>query len=219
MLVIGVLIYYIINSTSYQQSTDTWKPEESQETYSTISEMEESLSIKATTVETKKYGTMNKETLPSFDTNQIIDEPIFVPYSVSLSTDIQEYIYYLSDTYNINYSFVLALIETESKFNPNSISATNDYGLMQINACHKDWLAKNLNITNLLDPYQNTKAGLYMLNGLFEKYNDPSKVLMAYHSGEHGASVLWKKGITQTSYTNKILNRAAEFDKLYKKGA
>lgn len=40
---------------------------------------------------------------------------------------------------------------------------------------------------------------------LFEKYEDPEKVLMAYNMGETGAKRLWDKGIYETDYTNKVI--------------
>ena len=49
------------------------------------------------------------------------------------------------------------------------------------------------------------------MRGLFEKYDDPAKVLMAYNLGETGAKNLWDRGIYNTSYTDKILNYANKF--------
>lgn len=131
---------------------------------------------------------------------------------VTFNEDLQEFTYYLSAAYNIDYSLVLAIISKESGFTPDGISSTNDYGLMQINACNHEWLSEELGITDFLDPYENIKAGLFILRGLFDKYDSASKVLMAYNMGETGASRLWEQGIFETNYSKNVLAAQQEFN-------
>lgn len=144
------------------------------------------------------------------------NEADFIPIDCKLSYELQEYTYYLCQAYYIDFDFVMALMFTESSFNAAAVSATNDYGLMQINACNHKQLEDKLGITDIMEPYQNIRAGLYILRGLFEKYDDASRVCMAYNLGEYGASVLWDKGIYSTSYSNKILAKADEYASNYK---
>lgn len=126
---------------------------------------------------------------------------------VTFGEDLQEFTYYLSAAYDIDYTLVLAIISKESSFMPDGISSTNDYGLMQINACNHEWLTEELGITDFIDPYENIKAGLFILRGLFEKYDSTSKVLMAYNMGENGASKLWEQGIFESNYLKDVLQR------------
>lgn len=126
---------------------------------------------------------------------------------VTFGEDLQEFTYYLSAAYDIDYTLVLAIISKESSFMPDGISSTNDYGLMQINACNHEWLTEELGITNFIDPYENIKAGLFILRGLFEKYDSTSKVLMAYNMGENGASKLWEQGIFESNYSKDVLQK------------
>lgn len=126
---------------------------------------------------------------------------------VTFGEDLQEFTYYLSAAYDIDYTLVLAIISKESAFMPDGISSTNDYGLMQINACNHEWLAEELGITDFIDPYENIKAGLFILRGLFEKYDSTSKVLMAYNMGENGASKLWEQGIFESNYSKDVLQK------------
>lgn len=135
----------------------------------------------------------------------------FVPLKCALSDDLQEYTFYMCQAYYIDFDFAMALMFTESSFRTDVVSKTNDYGLMQINSINHNELKDKLGITDLTDGYQNIRAGLYILRGLFEKYDDEAKVLMAYNMGEYGASVLWKNGVYTTSYTNKILDKADEY--------
>lgn len=136
----------------------------------------------------------------------------FIPLDVPLDVDVQEYIYYLSNSYNIDYSLIMAVIDTESGFNADIVSSTNDFGLMQINKCNHKWLQETLGITNFLDAKQNASAGIYVLRRLFEvNGNDTVKVLMAYNMGQTGAERCWKQGIHSTSYTEKIIKKQLEF--------
>lgn len=126
---------------------------------------------------------------------------------VPLSNDVQEYIHTLCEEYNLAYSFIIALVATESNFNSDIISATDDYGLMQINACnHRDDF-------DYLDPYDNVTMGIEMLSDLAEKYSDVESVLMAYNLGEAGAVNLWNQGIYSTEYTKKVLDRKLQYEK------
>ena len=145
-------------------------------------------------------------------------ETKFVPLDVPMDKETQEFIYYLSYGYNIDFPFVMALIETESGFNPNAVSATNDCGLMQINKINHGYLTKAVGVTNFFDPYQNVCAGTFMLKNLFEKYDDPAKVLMAYNMGEGGASRLWKQGVYESNYSNKVMNKALQYKEQISKG-
>lgn len=137
--------------------------------------------------------------------------PEFTPLECELSEDLQEYTYYLCKDYKVDYYFVMGLMFTESAFVADSISITDDYGLMQINACNADYLEDKLGITDLFEPYQNIQAGLYILKGLFEKYGNESLVCMAYNMGEYGASQLWDSGIYSTMYSEKVIAKAQEY--------
>lgn len=138
----------------------------------------------------------------------------FVPLDVPLDEELQEYIYCLSYSYNIDYSLIMAMIDTESNYKADIISKTNDYGLMQINKLNHKWLKDQLGITSFLDPRQNIKAGVFVLSKLFEANGDnTTKVLMAYNMGQSGAEKFWKQDIHSTKYTEKIIKKQFEFKK------
>lgn len=156
------------------------------------------------------YGTRDGKTINA-DGVMIVKSSDFVPLDCALSEDIQEYTYYMCQAYYIDFDFVMALMYTESSFRADVVSGTKDYGLMQINARNHEELEDKLGITDFTDAYQNIRAGLYILRGLFEKYDDAARVLMAYNMGDYGASLLWEQGIYYTTYTNKILAKADEY--------
>ena len=126
-----------------------------------------------------------------------------------LDDETQQMIVEKCAEYNIDFAFTMAVMFRESSFRPNVISSDgSDYGLMQINKINHERLSEELGITNFLDPEQNVTAGLYMLQKLFEKYEDPALVLMAYNLGETGAKRLWDKGIYMSGYAEAVLRQA-----------
>ena len=161
-----------------------------------------------------KYGTRDGKTLAEIDEPSIdyTASAEFEPLECALPYELQEFTYYLCEAYYIDFEFAMAVMFTESSFRTDVISATSDYGLMQINECNHTELADKLGITDFTEPYQNIRAGLYILRGLFEKYDEPAKVCMAYNMGEYGASVLWDKGVYETSYSKKVLSVADEYE-------
>ncbi len=164
----------------------------------------------------KVYGAVAK---PIVFNNYDLELVEYDPLDVSLDDELQEYIFNLSTSYGIDFDFVMALIESESSFQTDVISKTNDYGLMQINKINHAWLKEEIGIKDFTNPYDNVRAGLYILRGLFDRYGDnPHQVLMAYNMGENGAKKLWDKGVYQTPYSINIINKANNFRKEHKNG-
>lgn len=128
----------------------------------------------------------------------------FKTYNVKMLLTEQEFLFYLCKGYDIDYSLMMAVIQVESDFDKELVSSTNDYGYMQINKMNHDELTKVLGVTDYLDPEQNMRAGCYIFRKLFEKYQQPNLVLMAYNMGETGAKRLWREGIYETEYTQKV---------------
>lgn len=136
----------------------------------------------------------------------------FVALDVPLDKNLQEFIFYLSAGYNMDFTFIMAVIQQESQYNANAVSKSNDYGLMQINEVSHPYITETLGVTDFLDPYENVRAGMFILRKLFEKYETPEKVLMAYNIGETGAGILWKQGIFETNYSKSVLQIQQEMN-------
>ncbi len=164
----------------------------------------------------KVYGAVAK---PIVFNNYNLELVEYEALDIPLDDELQEYIFNLSTSYGIDFDFVIALIESESSFQTDVISKTNDYGLMQINKINHAWLKEEIGIKDFTNPYDNVRAGLYILRGLFDRYGDnPHKVLMAYNMGENGAKKLWDKEVYQTPYSINIINKANNFRKEHKNG-
>ena len=92
-------------------------------------------------------------------------------FDVPLDTDLQDYIRELSEEYDIPMALILAIIGTESSYDPEAVSETSDYGLMQINRINHEWLAEDYGITNIMDPRQNILAGTVILDGNLDQFD------------------------------------------------
>ena len=139
-------------------------------------------------------------------------EDIRVYYDCPLSHDLQDYIRTLCGNYGVPMSLIIAMIEVESSFRADAISKTNDYGLMQINIINHEWLSKEYDITDFLDPYQNVFCGIVMIAEHYNRYCDVNRAVMAYNLGVTGAKRLWDKSIFRTSYTDKIRTAMEVYD-------
>lgn len=120
-----------------------------------------------------------------------------------LAYDLQETMQDCCERYGVPYALALAIAEVETHFDPDAVSPTNDYGLMQINKCNHEWL-QSLG----MDPLTHTgniEAGLYMIGNYLNKYGDTEMALMAYNNGPGGARKLWDAGTYQTDYTRKVM--------------
>ena len=104
---------------------------------------------------------------------EVKDDDEFVLLDVPISEDLQKFIFYLSKGYEIDFTFVMALIQQESSFRVNVISESKDYGLMQINEINHALITETLGVTDFLEPYNNIRSGMFILRKLFEKYKTP----------------------------------------------
>lgn len=137
---------------------------------------------------------------------------------IPLDYDIQKYIYKQCGYDADLYCFIMAVIKQESEFDEKEVSMTDDYGLMQINACNHDNLQDKYGKKNFLDPYDNVYCGIRIIKGYLKKYEYKNLALMAYNMGEGGARRLWKKGIYSSEYSRKVTEYYKKYKKELKKG-
>lgn len=152
--------------------------------------------------EKKKNNIINNNIIVKENTNTPI-------YNIPLSEDLQTYIYKLSKEKDIPHELVLGVIKTESNFNPRAKNINKngsiDRGIMQINSCHED-LCKQLEVTDLYNPYQNVKVGVELLSNIYKQYPNIHKAMMVYNMGLNGAKRNWKVGRGSTTYSRKVVN-------------
>ena len=143
----------------------------------------------------------------------------FKLYNIGLGADYQRYAYTMAKKYGIPYETFIALMYVESGFNFNSISSTDDYGICQINACNYNYLNRNIGITDLLNPYDNIKAGAFWLGRYYKSWSKncsgellERNALNAYNFGDIGYRNYLRAGGTAYSwrYANKVMEVKAK---------
>ena len=141
------------------------------------------------------------------------DEPMAAEWSaaedyildVPLDAEFQRYLHDLCEENGVPYTLAVAVIEAESTYRADAVSPGGDYGLMQINrVCHA-WLADELGITDFLDPYQNARAGVFILGMYYRQYGAESGTLIAYNMGQAAAERLFAAGVYETDYSRRVI--------------
>lgn len=127
---------------------------------------------------------------------------------------MQVYTYCVCKQYGVRYDLVVALIEKESGYKFDKVGDNgHSIGYMQIyEECHRDRMER-LNVTDLMNPYQNVLVGIDYLSELIERYGTIQDALAAYNYGEQGAKQhLWKNGIYVYEYNQTIMSRMKEIE-------
>lgn len=118
------------------------------------------------------------------------------------------------EQYGISAELLMAIIETESRGQPDVVGG-GCVGLMQISPkWHKDRM-EWLGVTDLFDERSNVLVGTDYLAELRDKYHEVSLVLDFYH-GDSKAQKNYEDGVV-SDYARKILERSAELEILHGK--
>jgi soluble lytic murein transglycosylase-like protein len=108
-----------------------------------------------------------------------------------------------ADRYGVDPTFVRAVIQVESDFNPNCVSHKGARGLMQLMPA----TARRFGVTKVHDPEQNIHGGVRYLAYLMNLFNeDLPRVLAGYNAGEN--AVLKYGGIPPYQETGTYVKRA-----------
>ena len=126
---------------------------------------------------------------------------------------VQVYIYRLCKQYEIRYPLVLALIEAESGYRYDVVSATNDIGYMQVNYKWQKDKMEGMSEKALYNPYVNIRIGMEYLAELKEIFNTEEGMLTGYKYGPGGAmSRCFNDRTVSSPYAEKIMERADEIE-------
>jgi soluble lytic murein transglycosylase len=88
----------------------------------------------------------------------------------------------LCKKYDVETSFIKAMVKTESDFDPYAVSKKGATGLMQL----MPGKAKELSVRDSFDPKQNLDGGIRHVSYLLKKYEGDVKLtLAAYNAGEN----------------------------------
>ena len=150
-----------------------------------------------------------------------IDElPKPATWDVPLEDNLQIFIAGLCDEKHIEPELVLAIIERESRWDPQAMGDNGaSYGLMQVQPYWHEGRMERLGVTDLLDPYGNVTVGIDILAEKLEKYDTLGEALTVYNAGPTGAEKLYfSKGIYANEYALEVMARAEEMKELKQNG-
>lgn len=153
--------------------------------------------------------------VPAYSTDKLPETSDICYFDVPLSHSLQRFIYEVCADENVPVTLIYAMIEHESQFDPEIISRTDDYGLMQINAVNHTWLNEEYRCADMLDPYQNVFCGVKIIGAYVNRYDgDLTKALMAYNMGDYGARKAWENGVDKISYSTTILTLMENYEEV-----
>ncbi|MGH2976972.1 MAG: lytic transglycosylase domain-containing protein [Gaiellaceae bacterium] len=120
-------------------------------------------------------------------------------------------------------ALLAAVIESESKFNPNARSSAGAVGLMQLTPSTAKGIAlstggTSFQISDLTDPDINVRYGSWYLRHLLDRYQDERLALAAYNAGEENVD-RWQaahEGI-QFEETRDYVARVERLKKIYRR--
>jgi soluble lytic murein transglycosylase len=110
----------------------------------------------------------------------------------------QEIIYHYATEHNVSPYLVVAVIRTESKFNPVARSPKGAVGLMQLMPETAQWIAGQLEYNDydakvLRDPETNIRFGTWYLASLKREFGGNKALYLAAYNGGRGNVAQWKK--------------------------
>ncbi|MCL5406991.1 MAG: lytic transglycosylase domain-containing protein [Patescibacteria group bacterium] len=139
-------------------------------------------------------------------------------YPLDYKDSIKKY----SEERGLRPNFVAAVIYTESRFNPKSVSSVGAVGLMQIMPGTADSIASEIGekTGDLTDPETSIKYGTWYLKGLSDKYGGNTDLICAAYNAGVGRADKFKDGVTglpseTTFFIQKVKNTEIMYDKIY----
>lgn len=122
---------------------------------------------------------------------------------------IKKWVRTIAGKYRIDPQLVFSVINRESAFDPNALSAKNARGLMQLIPA----TARRFGVKNIWDPKENIKGGIAYLNWLLRYFKGDVKLALAGYNAGEGA-VRKYNGIPPYKETEDYVRRII---KVYKK--
>lgn len=158
--------------------------------------------------------------LERIEKERILEEKVdfFINAGVPLERPLVKHVILTAEEYGIEPAIMFAMAWKESSFTAYIISATNDYGMWQINRCNHVKLGKVFGYSGeemksmLMDPYFCIKCSCYMISNIMKAYPNFGyhEILTIYNRGDGGAFKLFNQGIYSSEYSRAIINYAIQ---------
>ncbi|MNT41810.1 Soluble lytic murein transglycosylase precursor [compost metagenome] len=130
-----------------------------------------------------------------------------------------------STKYELDPVFVLAVIKTESRFNPMTLGGHGEIGLMQIKPDTAEWIAKKYNLPwngnkTLENPSANIRIGLAYMDYLRNEFKGaPRSYVSAYNMGPGNVRKLAAQNIKPQEYSLRVMKNYFEIYSLLKENS
>lgn len=177
-------------------------------------------------VEAEQRTTTEERTIESYEWQpEIIVEEIQEPEAlkayddIPLSEEEQIYMQEICKENNISYEFALAMMESESDFDPAAVGDEGkSVGYFQINQINWPRMESEYGL-DVHDPMDNIAAGILILREKFDQYEDPFQVIICYKAGDKRGTELYEQGKYKTNDydCNKICSRSTELERSHGK--
>jgi hypothetical protein len=160
---------------------------------------------------------------------EVAVEEEFQVMDIPLSEELQRYVFDMCEKHQMDFTFVLSVMQTESSFRPkakckNQSSRGYSLGLMQLNNQYIKWykeLTEDKQF-NIWDEKDNIHAGILVLKhyrdywinqGIEDEDGLWYLTLNSYNCGVEGIKRIYKKtGIVSRSYDRKVLENKLEIE-------
>lgn len=122
-----------------------------------------------------------------------------------------------SEKYEVDPVFVLAVIKTESSFNPLARGGVGEIGLMQLKPDTAEWIAKKYKIKwkgpkTLENPSANVEIGMAYFDYLRNRFDGhANKYVSAYNMGAGRVLRLYASETTPRTYSTKVMKNYSNF--------
>lgn len=155
------------------------------------------------------------EPVEEADESELIEQALleqgYLHEEIPLDYDLQCHLIAVCEEYEVPLKIALGVIQAESSFRADAQNGSC-YGYMQINSINESWLAERIGVTDLTEPYQNIRSGVYILSDLYSKQGDWHRALICYNYGESGAQKhVFSQGYTTTAYSRTVMGYADEW--------
>ena len=140
------------------------------------------------------------------------DQPARTYFDAPLEKELQDYIFDICDSYNVDPELIVSMIFYESSFRSKVIGENDSgysYGLMQIMPRWNQDRMDRLGCQDLLDPYQNVLVGTDLIAEYIEEGRGIEWALMAYNGGPSYANRKASEG-TVSAYATRVAAYAGE---------
>jgi soluble lytic murein transglycosylase len=140
-------------------------------------------------------------------------------YPLRYSTNVRVY----ASQDHLDPALLAAVIESESKFNPNARSSAGAVGLMQLTPSTAKGIAQytggsRFRVSDLTNPDINIRYGAWYLGHLLSKYGDERLALAAYNAGQENVD-RWQSehvGI-QFAETREYVDKVERLKTIYRR--